>query len=204
MMGMAGSMTAVMARPVGGLRGQAARRRSGVSRRMAARSGVKVGDALPEVTLYEGTVQFQKATEVSTAELGRGKALVIAVPGAFTPGCSQQHLPGFMGAMDELKALGFDTVACVATNDPHVMEAWGRDTGAAAKGVRMLSDKEAELAKALGMDSPEAAMTRTKRYTMAVENGKVAALFLPVDPATGAKNNEFTYAAHVLAQLKAM
>lgn len=199
------AMSCAVARPIG-IRAHAGRRGGRVvcsgPRRTVARSAIQVGDSVPEVTLYEGTVQFQRAAEVSTGEAFKGKALVVAVPGAFTPGCSQQHLPGFMGAMDDLKALGFDTVACVATNDPHVMEAWGRETGAAGKGVRMLSDKEAKFATALGMASPEPAMTRTKRYTMAIEGGKVTHLFLPVDPATGAKDNTFTYAAHVMDQLK--
>merc|ERR1719234_88239 len=117
------------------------------------------------------------------AELCAGKQVVIfGVPGAFTPGCSKTHLPGYVEAAADMKAKGVSEIVCVSVNDPFVMEAWGKDQGADGK-VRMLADTCGDLAKALDLQLDLAAVLgsmRCKRFSMLVEDGTVAkALVLP-------------------------
>ena len=97
---------------------------------------VAVGDKVPSVTLFEDS----PGGKVELESLCAGKKVVMfGVPGAFTPGCSKTHLPGYVAAAADLKAGGVDEIVCVSVNDPFVMEAWGKDQGAEGK-VRMLAD----------------------------------------------------------------
>merc|ERR1719347_1323594 len=90
--------------------------------------------------------------KVNLAELCKGKKVVVfGVPGAFTPGCSKTHLPGYVSKADEIKGKGVDEIVCLAVNDPFVMEAWGQNQNATGK-VRMLADTGATLTKALELD----------------------------------------------------
>ena len=136
-----------------------------------AMSGVaKVGDQLPDVTLYEGQPGYGAPKEVKLRDLFAGKkGILFAVPGAFTPGCSKTHVPSYVADYDTLRAKGVKVIVCTATNDPYVMEAWGRDQGAVGK-VLMLSDKDAALAKALGVANQSGALVRSGRYSAVVEN----------------------------------
>lgn len=146
---------------------------------------IQVGDRLPEGTLSEST-EFDPATgcpmkpqPVSVAEAAKGKKIVIfAVPGAFTPLCSAQHLPGYVTNFDALKAKGVDEIWCLAVNDGFVMAAWGREQKAGGK-VRMLADGSAEYTKKLGLDRDLTAGgmgIRSQRYAMIVEDGVVTHL----------------------------
>ena len=109
---------------------------------------IAVGDKLPNVVLYENSPDGK----VELVPLCAGKKVVIfGVPGAFTPGCSNTHLPGYVAAADKLKTKGVDEIVCVSVNDPFVMEAWGKDQSAGGK-VRMLADTTADLTKALGLE----------------------------------------------------
>ena len=140
---------------------------------------IQIGDAIPSATLHEGN----PGTKVDSAEVfGSGKVLVFGVPGAFTPGCSNTHLPGYINDIDKIKGKGVDQVVCVSVNDAFVMNAWGEAQGAEGK-VRMLADPQAELAKALGLDVEAAALggTRSKRFAMLVENGTVTQLEVEPD-----------------------
>ena len=111
---------------------------------------INVGDKLPSVTLRQVTPEGPK--EVTTDEFFRGKKVALfAVPGAFTPACSQRHLPGFVEKSAEIKAKGIDEIACVAVNDAAVMGAWGKDQKCDGK-VTMLSDGSGDFAKALGLE----------------------------------------------------
>ncbi len=114
--------------------------------------------------------------KVDIAELTAGKkAIVFAVPGAFTPGCSKTHLPGYANDFDKLKAKGVDLVVCVSVNDPFVMSAWGEAHCAAGK-VRMLADTVGEFTKAVDMELDATAIlgnVRSKRYALLVEDGAV-------------------------------
>jgi len=150
------------------------------------------GDSIPEATLFrmgEGGPE-----KLSTTELFAGKtAVVFSVPGAFTPTCSAKHLPGFVEKADEIDAKGVDVIACLAVNDPFVMQAWGASAGADDK-VEMLSDGNGEFAKALGLefDASGAGLgTRSQRFAMIVKDGKVAELFVDAPGAFEVSSAEY-------------
>jgi glutaredoxin/glutathione-dependent peroxiredoxin len=144
---------------------------------------IKVGDRLPTVTLRQVTPEGPK--EVTTDDFFRGRKVVLfAVPGAFTPACSQRHLPGYVDKAGEIKGKGIDEVACVAVNDPAVMGAWGKDQNTAGK-VTMLADGSGDLARALGLEldlTKGGLGVRSKRYSMLVDNGVVKSLNLEAAP----------------------
>jgi 2-Cys peroxiredoxin 5 len=125
---------------------------------------------------------------VPTDDLFKGKKVVIfGVPGAFTPGCSKTHLPGYIKDAERIKGKGVSEIVCVSVNDPFVMAAWGEAHGAAGK-VRMLADTNAEFAKAAGLDLNLAVLggVRCKRFSAVVNNGVVEALNVePADAPTG-------------------
>src|ERR1700761_7209247 len=144
---------------------------------------INVGDKLPSATLRQVTAEGPK--EVSTDEFFRGKKVVLfAVPGAFTPACSQRHLPGFVEKAAEIKAKGIDEIACVAVNEPAVMGAWGKDQRTADK-VAMLADGSCDFARALGLEldlTKGGLGVRSKRYSMLLDNGVVKSLNVEQQP----------------------
>ena len=138
---------------------------------------IKVGDSIPSMKLMMATQDGPK--EVSTDEIFKGKKVVLfAVPGAFTPTCSVKHLPGFVQNAAAIKAKGVDTIACIAVNDAFVMSAWGQEQGVDGKLV-MLADGSAAFTKALGLELDligRGMGTRSQRYALIAENGKVTEL----------------------------
>ena len=144
---------------------------------------INVGDRIPSVTLKQLTSEGVK--EFTTDEIFRGKRVVlIAVPGAFTPACSQRHLPGYVDKAADIKAKGIDEIACVAVNDAFVMGAWGRDQKAEGK-VRMLADGSGNFTRALGLEldlSKGGLGMRSKRYSMLVDDGVVKSLNVEQQP----------------------
>jgi len=144
---------------------------------------INVGDRIPSVTLKQLTSEGVK--EFTTDEIFRGKRIVlIAVPGAFTPACSQRHLPGYVDKAADIKAKGIDEIACVAVNDAFVMGAWGRDQKAEGK-VRMLADGSGDFTRALGLEldlSKGGLGVRSKRYSMLVDDGVVKSLNVEHQP----------------------
>ena len=144
---------------------------------------INVGDRIPSVTLKQLTSEGVK--EFTTDEIFRGKRVVlIAVPGAFTPACSQRHLPGYVDKATDIKAKGIDEIACVAVNDAFVMGAWGRDQKAEGK-VRMLADGSGDFTRALGLEldlSKGGLGMRSKRYSMLVDDGVVKSLNVEQQP----------------------
>jgi peroxiredoxin len=144
---------------------------------------ISVGDKIPSVTLKQLTPEGVK--EVTTDEIFGGKKVVLfAVPGAFTPACSQRHLPGFVERAADIKAKGVDEIACVAVNDAFVMGAWGREQKTEGK-VRMLADGSGDLVRALGLEldlSKGGLGTRSQRYSMLVDNGVVKSLNIEKQP----------------------
>ena len=145
---------------------------------------IKVGDALPSVTLMEyveveGNGCSVGPNPVDVAKATAGKTVAIfAVPGAFTPTCSNQHLPGYVAQADAFKAAGVDEIWCLAVNDAFVMGAWGRDQKTAGK-VRMLADGDAVFAKATGLTldlTGKGLGLRSNRYSMLVKDGKLVQL----------------------------
>src|SRR5262245_10315028 len=117
---------------------------------------IKIGDKLPDAVLTEST-EFGEAcpvapAKISVADATKGKKVVIfGLPGAYTPTCSAQHVPGYVQNRDALLARGVDEIWCVSVNDGFVMAAWGRDLRALGK-VRMLGDGGADFARKLGLD----------------------------------------------------
>lgn len=138
---------------------------------------IKVGDRVPETHLK--TMIDAKVVDINTTVLFADKKVVLfGVPGAFTPGCSTAHLPGYVQAHNAIKARGFDTIACVAVNDAWVMHAWGESANAIGK-VLMLADGSAHFARTLGLasDLTSAGMgIRFQRFSMIIEDGVVVEL----------------------------
>jgi glutaredoxin/glutathione-dependent peroxiredoxin len=138
---------------------------------------LKVGDKLPDTSFTVMTAEGPKA--MTTAEVFGGKKVALfAVPGAYTPTCHKSHMPGFVERAAELKAKGFDTIACTSANDIFVLTRWAEDTGAAGKMI-MLADGSADFAKKTGLEIDLTARgmgVRSKRYSMSVEDGVVKIL----------------------------
>lgn len=140
---------------------------------------IKVGDRLPDAKFV--TMGPEGPQTLSTSDVFKGKKVALfAVPGAFTPTCHQQHMPGFVERAAEIKAKGVDTIACTAVNDVFVMDSWAQATGAAGT-VLMLTDDNAAFAKAIGLDidlnGPGIGLgIRSKRYSMLVDDGVVRSL----------------------------
>ena len=145
---------------------------------------LQVGDQLPAVTLYEyvpaeGGECALGPDAVDTAQAAAGKTIVLfAVPGAFTPVCSERHLPGYLEQYEALKAAGADEIWCVACNDPFVMGAWGQAQGVQGK-IRMLGDGNNALAQAAGLTLDLTARgfgVRSVRYSALVRDGRIVTL----------------------------
>jgi peroxiredoxin len=144
---------------------------------------IKVGDRIPSVTLRQVTPEGPK--EIAADELFRGKKVALfAVPGAFTPACSQRHMPGYVEHAGELKAKGVDLIACVAVNDAAVLTAWAKDQKAGDK-VTMLADGSGDFTRAIGLelDLTKAGLgKRSQRYSMLIDNGIVKSLNVEDSP----------------------
>lgn len=138
---------------------------------------IAVGDKLPDVSVKVPSADGPKT--VQTAEvLGTGRVVLFGVPGAFTPTCSDYHLPGFVLRAEDLKAKGVDTIACVAVNDVFVMGAWGAAQEVGEK-VVLLADGSADFTKALGLEvdlTGGGLGIRSKRYALVLQDGVVTDL----------------------------
>jgi len=140
---------------------------------------LSVGKTIPDVTLTTQTVEGLKPVQ-STDVLGQGKVVLFAVPGAFTPTCSDHHLPGFVMQADEILAKGVDRIACIAVNDAFVMGAWGNAQGTGDK-ILMLADGNGEFTAAMGLELDLAGLglgTRSQRYAAILQDGVVEELFV--------------------------
>jgi len=147
---------------------------------------IQIGDRLPEATLSEFIETETEGCALgpnnfNVADLAKGKTIaILGLPGAFTPTCSAQHLPGYIKLADQFKAKGVDEIWCVSVNDAFVMGAWGRDQKATGI-VRMMADGSGTFTKALGLELDLAARglgIRSQRYSMLVEDGVVKQLNL--------------------------
>ena len=138
---------------------------------------ITIGDRVPSVDIrlmVDGVPAIESAAEV----LGRGQVVLFAVPGAFTPGCSTRHLPGYIERAAEISARGVDTIACISVNDVFVMDAWGKAHGV-AETFAMLADPDAAFTRAIGMEIDASAFglgVRSKRYAMVISDGVVTTL----------------------------
>lgn len=165
---------------------------------------IKVGDRLPDATLFEYHETEEGGCSIGPnsfkiADLVKGRKIVIfGLPGAFTPTCSAKHVPGYVERYDELRAKGVDEIWCVSVNDAWVMGAWGRDQHTQGK-VRMMGDGNLEFTRAIGLDADLSRVgygIRSRRYSMLVEDGVVRQLNLEA-----AGKFEVSDAATMLAQL---
>ena len=145
---------------------------------------IAVGERVPDVKVFTFGEKGPVAT-TSADVLGRGKVVLFGVPGAFTPTCSDHHLPGFVLRADELRAKGADKVVCVSVNDPFVMGAWGKDQNV-GDSVVMLADGNGELTEAMGLTMDGSGFglgTRSQRYAAIIDDGVVS--WLAVEPGPG-------------------
>jgi peroxiredoxin len=151
---------------------------------------IKVGDKIPSSTLK--TMGGKGPTDITTDEIFAGKkVLLFAVPGAFTPGCSITHLPGYVVNADKIKAKGVDTIACVAVNDAFVMDAWGKSQN--AEELLMLGDGNGDFTAALGLELDGRGFglgTRSQRFAMIVEDGSVTHLNVEAGPGVDVSSAE--------------
>ena len=159
---------------------------------------ISVGDKLPDATFK--TMTAEGAKDMTVAEICAGKKVVLfGVPGAFTPTCSNNHLPGYLENYDAIVGKGIDTIAVVAVNDHHVMGAWARFTGGEGR-LLYLADGNCAFTKALGLDmdlSGGGLGVRSKRYSMIVDDGAVTALNIEDSPGKAVESG----AARILEQL---
>ncbi|HTW10995.1 MAG TPA: peroxiredoxin [Acidimicrobiales bacterium] len=158
---------------------------------------IAVGDRIPDVQLK--MIDAQGTEVVNTGDvLGKGKVVLFGVPAAFSPTCSDVHLPGYVTRADDILAKGVDGIFCVSVNDPFVMAAWARSQGVEGA-VSLLADGNGELARAMGVEidlSRAGLGTRNKRYAAVIEDGIVTHLAL--EEATGL---EVSSAEALLAEL---
>ncbi len=158
---------------------------------------IQVGDTIPSATLNIMTADGPSA--ITTDDIFKGKTVALfGLPGAFTPTCSAQHLPGFVANADALNAKGVDSIVCLAVNDVFVMGAWGKDQNVGDK-VTLVADGSAQFTKAAGLelDLTERGLgLRCQRFSMVVDDGVVKSL--NIDPAG---SFEATSAEKILEQL---
>ena len=158
---------------------------------------IQVGDTIPSATLNIMTADGPSA--ITTDDIFKGKTVALfGLPGAFTPTCSAQHLPGFVANADALKAKGVDSIVCLAVNDVFVMGAWGKDQNVGDK-VTLVADGSAAFTKAAGLEldlTEKGLGLRCQRFSMVVDDGVVKSL--TIDPAG---TFEATSAEKILEQL---
>ncbi|WP_371194779.1 peroxiredoxin [Glaciecola sp. SC05] len=136
---------------------------------------IEVGAKLPDATFSQ--LENGEMKNPNTAALFAGKKVVMfAVPGAFTPTCSQAHLPGYVALADKIKAKGVDDIICLSVNDAFVMDAWGKASN--AEHIKMLADGNGSFSQLVGLDMDTDAFggVRAMRYSMIVDDGVVTAL----------------------------
>jgi alkyl hydroperoxide reductase 1 len=140
---------------------------------------LKVGDSFPSGVVFSYIPYTPEAAEITSCgipitydaskEWANKKVVLFSVPGAFTPGCSAKHLPGYIENLSKLKAKGVDVVAVIAYNDAFVMSAWGKANKIKGEDILFLSDSGTEFSKKLGWTMGE----RTARYALIIDNGKI-------------------------------
>jgi peroxiredoxin len=144
---------------------------------------LSAGDKIPDVEVR--TMGEEGPVAVRTGDvLGKGKVVLFAVPGAFTPGCSRIHLPGFVQQAQDVTDKGVDTIACIAVNDAWVMDAWGKDQHV-GDSIVMLGDGNGDFTKAMGLVMDGAGIglgLRSKRYAAIIDNGVITSLEVESKP----------------------
>ena len=151
---------------------------------------IQVGDKIPACTMK--IMSEQGPADITTDDIFSGKKVVLfAVPGAFTPGCSMTHLPGYVVNADKIKAAGVDTIVCMAVNDAFVMDAWGKAQN--AEELLMLADGNGTFTEALGLELDGSGFglgTRSQRFAMIVDDGTVTHLNVEAGPGVDVSSAE--------------
>ncbi|MFE1602305.1 peroxiredoxin [Methylobacterium sp. ID0610] len=143
---------------------------------------IQVGDHLPQATFRVMTADGPAAKTTDDVFKGR-RVVLVAVPGAFTPTCHRNHLPGYIAKRDEILSHGVEAIAVTSVNDVFVLDAWSKSAG--AEGIEFLADGNGDFAKAIGLDMDGAGFglgVRSKRYAMLVDDGVVRALNVEDSP----------------------
>ncbi len=138
---------------------------------------IKVGDRLPEAT-FKVMTPDGPANRTTNEIFGGKKVVLVGVPGAFTPTCHRNHLPGYLENLDTLRGKGIDSIVCVAVNDVFVLDAWAKSSGAQGR-IEFLSDGNAEFTRAIGLSLDASGFgmgTRSQRYAMLVDDGVVKSI----------------------------
>lgn len=145
---------------------------------------ISLGDTLPDATLIKMGADGPEQVALSSLTAGR-KVAIFGLPGAFTGVCTTAHVPSFIRTRDRFAAQGVEEIFCIAVNDPFVLKAWAVETGAEAGGIVMLGDPQSEFTRSIGMTfsaPPAGLIDRSKRYSMIVDDGRVAVLKAEDDP----------------------
>jgi peroxiredoxin len=157
---------------------------------------IAAGDKIPDEKVMVVTAEGFEPTQ--TAELlGKGKVVLFGLPGAFTPTCSDHHLPGFVIRAEELKAKGVDTIACVSVNDPFVMKAWGQTQDVGDK-VVLIADGNGDFTRAMDLVFDGSGIglgSRSKRYAAIIEDGIITTLNIETKPGLDVSSAESILAA---------
>ncbi|CAD5123148.1 DgyrCDS11520 [Dimorphilus gyrociliatus] len=147
---------------------------------MQKQQTLQEGDKLPNLEVSEG----EPGSKFYIGEVfAKGKGVLFAVPGAFTPGCDKKHLPGYVENYSKFIEKGITTIACLSVNDAFVMDAWGKHQGADGK-IRMFADADGEFTKAIDMQldlTNVLGNVRSKRYAMYIQDGVVKKLLVESD-----------------------
>lgn len=158
---------------------------------------IAVGERLPEATLLSLHADDGKTVFLARKLKGR-KVVIFGLPGAFTSTCTAAHVPSFIRTAKALAEKGVDEIICVSVNDPFVMDAWGKATGANDAGITMLADADGSFTKAIGKDFDRAEdgfFGRSRRYSMLVEDGVVTRFFPETQPGCNVSAGEHMLAA---------
>ncbi|KAL0045153.1 hypothetical protein WJX82_010227 [Trebouxia sp. C0006] len=170
-----------------------------------ATQAVKKGDKLPTDVEVQTLAEDGNKVRVTLGEITKGKKVVlVGVPGAYTPVCSSSHIPGFVEKVKEFSDKGVDYVGVIANNDIFVMREWGKTMGCEGANIKMISDGNTELSKALGVTVDMTSRTmgvRTRRFAMYVDDGEVKAMSVEEDENGGADSDEKTNANWILQNI---
>lgn len=154
---------------------------------------IAIGETLPSATLK--AMSEDGPSDVTTEELTKGRRIVLfGVPGAFTPTCSNNHLPGFLAHFDEIKAKGVDEIAVISVNDVFVMDAWAKQSEGKGK-ITFLADGSANFTRAVGLEIDASGFgmgIRSKRYSMLIEDGVVKVLNIEDAPGKAVESSAET------------
>lgn len=144
---------------------------------------IKAGDKLPDATVLKKGADGPE--QVKLSDLTAGRVVIFGVPGAFTPTCTNNHMPSFVRTADQFRDKGIARILCVTVNDPFVADAWAKETGAGDAGIEVLADADGSLTRAMGLnfDAPPAGLHgRSKRFAALATDGVLDVIEIEDNP----------------------